>query len=133
MIHDCCADAIVQNLMPVAVCELCGNRHSIAHRCPVYRLNADAWVDAADASAWSLPVPVHVLEDFEVVCPHCGSRSWRGERMDCCGGGRLQLPFEDDVPIELADAILSSHVRQHIRRQDGCICCMIFFVPLCNS
>jgi len=109
----------VQSLMPFDVCALCGNRHSIAHRCPVYRLDAAPWVNAADASAWLLPVPVHMLGDFEVVCPHCGSRSWRNERIDCCGGGRLQLPLEDDVPGELANTILSAHVRQHIRRQDG--------------
>jgi hypothetical protein len=104
----------------IDVCALCGCRHNIAHRCAVYRLNASAWVRAADASAWSLAVPVHALEEFDVVCPHCRARSWRGENMDCCGGGRLQLPIADDnVPSEMADIILSSHVRQHIRRSVG--------------
>jgi hypothetical protein len=101
----------------VMLCELCGCRHNIAHRCPVFRLNAVEWVRAADASMWSAPVPVHELPGFDVVCPHCGARSWRGEHIDCCGGGRLQLPIVDDVPPELADVILSAHVRQHIRRQ----------------
>ena len=54
------------------------------------------------------------------ICPHCGAKSWHGEHVDCCGGGRLQLPIADDVPQELADIILSAHVRQHIRRQDFC-------------
>jgi hypothetical protein len=104
----------------IDVCALCGFRHNVAHRCGVYRLNASAWVRAADASAWSMAVPVHALEEFDVVCPHCRARSWRGENMDCCGGGRLQLPIADDnVPAELADIILSSHVRQHIRRSVG--------------
>jgi hypothetical protein len=51
------------------------------------------------------------------VCAHCRARSWRGENINCCGGGRLQLPLEDDVPDELSQVILSSHVRQYIRRQ----------------
>jgi hypothetical protein len=98
-------------------CELCGYRHNIAHRCPVYRFNAAAWVNVDDASMWPLPVPVHELPEMDVVCPHCRARSWRAENMDCCGGGRLQLPLADDVPAELSEVILSAHVRQHIRRQ----------------
>jgi hypothetical protein len=106
------------------VCELCGCRHNVAHRCPVYRFNAAAWVNADDASTWSLPVPVHELTEFDVVCPHCRARSWRAENMDCCGGGRLQLALADDVPRELSEIILSAHVRQHIRRQ--VLRCFIF-------
>ena len=110
------------------VCELCGRRHSIAHRCPLYRLNATVWLNCEDASTWPVPVPVHELTAFDVVCPHCRARSWRGESIDCCGRGRLQLQFEDDVPNELVEVILSSHVRQHIRRHASffddtlCIC-----------
>jgi hypothetical protein len=104
--------------MPISsACELCGYRHNVAHRCPVYRLNADHWVNTVDASTWLLPVPVHELPEFDVVCAHCRARSWRGENINCCGGGRLQLPLEDDVPDELSQVILSSHVRQYIRRQ----------------
>ncbi len=90
----------------------------------MYRFNAAAWVNEDDASTWSLPVPVHELTAFDVVCPHCCARSWRDENMDCCGGGRLQLPLTDDVPRELSDIILSAHVRQHIRRQ--VLRCFIF-------
>ena len=104
----------------VSLCELCGCRHNVAHRCPVFRLDAAQWVHADDVSLWSVPVPVHELPAFDVVCPHCGAKSWHGEHVDCCGGGRLQLPIADDVPQELADIILSAHVRQHIRRQDFC-------------
>ena len=108
---------LFHSCMPeIDICALCGCRHNVAHRCGVYRLNASPWVRAADASSWSLPVPVHALEEFDVVCPHCRARSWRGENMDCCGSGRLQLRIADDVPTDLANTILSSHVRQHIRR-----------------
>ena len=110
-IHVCCAVAAMN-----AVCDLCGYRHGVASRCPVYSRNAYAWVDAVDASAWTAPVPVHELTAFDVVCPHCRARSWREEHMDCCGGGRLQLQCEEEIPHELSEAILSSHVRQHIRR-----------------
>ena len=98
------------------LCALCGNRHNSAHRCPVFRLDASVWVNSDDLAAWPSPVPVHQLLAFDVVCPHCRARSWRDEHVDCCGGGRLQLPMEDAVPPELTDVILSSHVRQHIRR-----------------
>jgi hypothetical protein len=98
------------------LCAFCGNRHNPAHRCPVFRLDASVWVNSDDPAAWPRPVPVHQLLAFDVVCPHCRARSWRDEHVDCCGGGRLQLPMEDAVPPELTDVILSSHVRQHIRR-----------------
>lgn len=109
-------------------CELCGYNHDMARRCPVYRFNAAVWVNSEDASTWPVAVPVHALSSFDVVCPHCRARSWRGEHVDCCGRGRLQLQFEDDVPIELAEVILSSHVRQHIRRHES-----IFDVTFCVS
>jgi hypothetical protein len=99
-------------------CELCGRRHNIAHRCPVIRFDGSSWVHSDDASSWPVPVPVHELTAFDVVCPHCRARSWREEHVNCCGGGRLQLPFDDDVPLELAEVILSAHVRQHIRRYE---------------
>jgi hypothetical protein len=102
--------------MPVHdICELCGCRHNAAHRCPVHRLDTSIWV-GTDCNAWPQPVPVHVLPEFDVVCPHCRARFWRGESIDCCGGGRLQLPLEDDVPTDIAEVILSAHVRAHIRR-----------------
>ncbi len=98
------------------VCGLCGHRHNAAHRCPVFRLNPAVWVRSDDVNDWPYPVPVHVLSEFDVVCPHCRARSWREENINCCGQGLLQLPYEDNVPAELADVILSAHVRAHIRR-----------------
>lgn len=98
------------------VCDLCGFRHNAAHRCPIFRLNSAVWTSSRDVNTWPQPVPVHTLTDFCVVCPHCRARSWREENIDCCGRGRLQLSFEDNVPSDLADIILSSHVKAHIRR-----------------
>ena len=101
--------------MPSNICEQCGHRHNAAHQCPNYRLRCNRWVRANEGVALP-PVPVHELSGISVVCPHCRSRSWRGEDMNCCGNGRLQLPLEDDVPAEVQQVILSAHVRQHIRR-----------------
>jgi len=109
--------------MPFSPCALCGYRHNIAHRCPIFRLDAAQWVNTADTSTWRIPVPVHQLAEFDVFCPHCCARSWRGEHVNCCGNGRLQLPLEDDIPEELSEVILSAHVRLHIRRQ---VCAGLF-------
>ena len=97
------------------VCASCSRRHNPAHRCPNFRLDASQWV-RSDVDAVLPPVPVHLLPAFDDVCPHCSARFWPGENINCCGRGRLVLPFGDDVPAELSDVILSAHVRQHIRR-----------------
>lgn len=102
--------------MPVNdICGHCGFRHDISRRCPVRRPDAFKWL-GVDANTWQEPVPVHVLSEFNVVCPYCRARFWRGERIDCCGRGRLQLAFDDNVPDDIAEVILSAHVRAHIRR-----------------
>ncbi len=102
--------------MPVNdVCGSCGFRHNVAHRCPVRRLDASMWL-GSDVNAWPEPVPVHMLSEFNVVCPYCRARFWRGESIDCCGRGRLQLSFGDRVPDDIAEVIHSAHVRAHIRR-----------------
>ena len=97
------------------VCVVCGHRHNPAHRCPIIRLNPALWLGSPVAVP-GRPVPVHVLPEFDVECPHCCARFWRGETMDCCGGGRLQLPLDREVPADLAEVILSAHVRSNIRR-----------------
>jgi hypothetical protein len=48
--------------------------------------------------------------------------------MNCCGNGRLQLPLEDDVPVEVQQVILSSHVRQHIRRYGMIVAALSLFL-----
>ena len=95
------------------VCNVCGRRHNPAHRCPSIRLNPVLWLDAA---VLSRPVPVHELLEFDVECPYCSARFWRDENISCCGGGRLQLPLDQEVPDALSEVILSAHVRAHIRR-----------------
>lgn len=95
------------------VCIVCGRRHNPAHRCPVVRLNPALWLDALVSSR---PVPVHELPGFDVECPYCYARFWRDENISCCGGGRLQLSLDQEVPDELSTVILSAHVRANIRR-----------------
>ena len=56
-------------------------------------------------------MPVHELPEFDVECPYCCARFWRDENISCCGGGRLQLPIDQEVPYALAEVILSAHVR----------------------
>ena len=104
--------------MSHSVCNLCNHRHNVAHQCPVFRLRCNRWVAADDEDVLP-PVPVHELSEFSIVCPHCRARSWRGENMNCCAGGRLQLPLHDDIPEEIQEVILSAHVRSHIRRFAG--------------
>ena len=115
---------VVQFMPSFGICVRCGRRHNDAHQCPVFRLNCNPWIGAA-AGVDLPPVPIHLLADFDVVCPHCRSRSWRGENINCCGNGRLQLPLQDDVPDELQQVLLSSHVRLHIRRYQ---CVRVFCV-----
>jgi hypothetical protein len=62
-----------------------------------------------------IPAPRHDLGMMHVECPHCKSRSFSSEKMNCCNGGVVDVAWEDDVPSELSAIILSSHVRQNIR------------------
>ena len=96
-------------------CVACGRCHNPAHRCPIIRLDPAYWISGY-ADVVRRPVPVHQLTEFDVECPHCCARSWRGESINCCSGGRLQLFEDQQVPDELAEVILSAHVRAHIRR-----------------
>ena len=101
--------------LDVVLCELCHRFHDLSHRCAVRRFDASPWIHHHDSSV-VLPVPVHELPAFDVICPHCNARSCRDEHMNCCGSGRVMLPIGDVVPAELQDVILSSHVRSNIRR-----------------
>ena len=101
--------------MVFIVCDACGRRHNPAHQCPIFRLDPTYWI-SGHADVIRRPVPVHELAEFDVVCPHCCARTWRGESVVCCIGGRLQLPEDQHVPDELSAIILSAHVRANIRR-----------------
>ncbi len=102
-------------VMVFDVCDVCGHRHNAVHRCPIVRLNALPWL-GGQVACCSGPVPVHELPEFDVECPHCCARFWRHENISCCGGGRLQLPLDQEVPHALTEVILSAHVRANIRR-----------------
>ena len=62
-----------------------------------------------------IPAPRHDLGTMSVECPHCKSRSFTSEKMNCCQGGVVDVAWEDVVPSELSAIILSAHVRQNIR------------------
>jgi hypothetical protein len=49
------------------------------------------------------------------MCGHCRSRSWFGEKVNCCRQGTIVLPIQSDIPQSLSALILSSHVRQNLR------------------
>lgn len=61
------------------------------------------------------PVARHNLGDMNIVCPHCHARTWRNEKLNCCHGGDVVVPWDADVPQLLSSVILSAHVRQNIR------------------
>ena len=110
-----CVFGFVLSVMDADLCSVCHHRHNPAHRCPVYRRNMSQWLSAAVDAAVP-PVPVHTLSAFSEMCPHCRSRSWPAETINCCNGGRVILPIGDVVPSEMQDVILSAHVRANIRR-----------------
>ena len=63
----------------------------------------------------SAPI-AHHLGAMDQVCPHCHSRSWLKESINCCASGSIVLPAFPDVPEEFSNIILSAHVRANIRK-----------------
>ena len=64
----------------------------------------------------SLPSIVpHSLGNMSEQCPHCRARFWPREKINCCRQGDVVIPELNEVPVAMADIILSAHVRQHIR------------------
>jgi hypothetical protein len=59
---------------------------------------------------------IHHVGDFDQVCPHCHSRSWRNEKINCCASGAIVLPNFPDVPQDLSNLIFTPHVRSNIRK-----------------
>jgi hypothetical protein len=70
---------------------------------------------ANDDTSVVATVTRHDLGNMSIVCPHCQSRSWFGEKMNCCKGGAIVVPELNDVPEAISSLILSSHVKQNIR------------------
>jgi hypothetical protein len=112
------------------VCHACGGRHSPARRCRVVRTDPNVWLHGLQADA-AISFPVHELPEFDIVCPHCAARFWRDEGINCCNGGRLQLPLDQEIPDDVAEVILSAHVRANIRRwysnATECFCHLLIF------
>jgi hypothetical protein len=50
-----------------------------------------------------------------VECVHCRARLFPKEKVNCCHGGDVVVPWDIDVPVALSAIILSAHVRQNIR------------------
>ena len=69
----------------------------------------------AAVSTGDRPVPVHDAGAMDIVCTYCGARTWRSEKIRCCGDGAVQLDPLPQLPPELSAAILAPHVRQHMR------------------
>lgn len=91
-------------------CLLCGCIHKHLTSC---RQNQASRLRAAMNGS----VPgVHSVGDFDQVCPHCHSRSWRNESISCCASGAIVLPSFPEVPQDLSNLILSPHVRCNIRQ-----------------
>lgn len=59
---------------------------------------------------------MHHLGDMDRVCPHCHSRSWRDETVNCCASGAILLPNFPEAPAELSEVMYTSHFRSSIRK-----------------
>jgi len=101
-------------------CVICHSRHPLGDcpRVPVQR----CWNTSVNAAVRSLALTVnvdnteaHSCGSMSIVCPHCRSRSWKHERLNCCNDGQINVPQLNVVPAELSDLILSSHVRSNFR------------------
>jgi hypothetical protein len=91
-------------------CALCGLIHNHGSRCRERR-------NARLRAAINGSVPqVHSIGGMDHACPHCHSRSWRDESVNCCASGAIVLPSFPDAPQELSQVILTSHVRSNIRK-----------------
>jgi hypothetical protein len=104
------------------VCSLCNRCHPNRRRCrpdpSVYftsRRRSMATFSNDEFDGDHVPAVRHHLGEMIEVCPHCQSRSWLSEKINCCHGGDVVVPWDVEVPQELSSIILCSHVRQNIR------------------
>jgi hypothetical protein len=98
-------------------CRRCGRTHH--HNDPCYSGRASLLRSSSSRlrAAMNGCVPdVHSVGLCDQVCPHCHSRSWRNESINCCAAGAIVLPSFPDVPVEMANLILTPHVRSNIRK-----------------
>ena len=91
-------------------CLLCGRIHDRGSRCRERRHDR-----LRAAMNGSVP-QMHHLGDMDRVCPHCHSRSWRDETVNCCASGAILLPNFPEAPAELSEVMYTSHFRSSIRK-----------------
>ena len=101
-------------------CVICHSRHPLGDcpRVPVQRCCHTSVNAAVRSLALTVNVDnteAHSCGSMSIVCPHCRSRSWKHERLNCCNDGQINVPQLNVVPAELSDLILSSHVRSNFR------------------
>ena len=104
------------------ICGLCQHRHVVTSRC---RLSVVPSLTASrralalftndDAASDRSPALRHHLGVMIVECDHCRARFFPKEKVNCCHGGDVVVPWDIDVPVALSSIILSAHVRQNIR------------------
>jgi hypothetical protein len=117
------------------VCFMCGARHMPSSPCPcvrchyrhplkdcpkmprVYSTVISVRVRALASTAASIVehVALHHCGEMCVICPHCLSRTFPGERINCCSYGEIYIPDLNVVPDAMSAVILSSHVRSNAR------------------
>jgi hypothetical protein len=117
------------------VCFMCGARHLPSSPCPcvrchyrhplkdcpkmprVYSTVISVRVRALASTAASIVehVALHHCGEMCVICPHCLSRTFPGERINCCSYGEIYIPDLNVVPDAMSAVILSSHVRSNAR------------------
>ena len=101
-------------------CVRCHYRHPLKD-CPkmprVYSTVISVRVRALASTAASIVehVALHHCGEMCVICPHCLSRTFPGERINCCSHGEIYIPDLNVVPDAMSAVILSSHVRSNAR------------------
>ena len=105
------------------VCSLCGGCHMVSTRCRqssgLLRLTARRRTQSVisnDPYDYEHVAAIrHDLGEMSAECPHCKAKCWVSEKLNCCHGGDVVVPWDVEVPTVMSDLILSSHVRQNIR------------------
>ena len=75
---------------PCCMCRQCGRVHTVGRHCMHTTLTEPRPVMLrAAVSTGDRPVPVHDAGAMDIVCTCCGARTWRSEKMRCCGNGAV--------------------------------------------
>jgi hypothetical protein len=126
------------SVLHIGICLLCGHRHIANQLCPCVRCrHRHPGADCPLPPSRSAIVPRSPMVNFRVreraltssvemvafhncgqmsvVCPHCRARTFPHERLNCCSEGRVIIPDLNEVPADMRDLILTSHVRSNFR------------------